>query len=169
MWPESRTHLPVTVIVRTWQPLDVQPTANGLLRFEWDFDDPVSAPLPDHDALRRFRRLGDGQDGAAKARRVANFARVYGPLSLPGSDDFRDRPNIERVSDWRRWARTMDAIVRVCLRDPAPRQADYDHLKAQFPQVGDLFPVNKFVRGSARDGIVHSWAATRDAARCVQC
>ena len=169
MWPESRTHLPVTVVVQTWQPLDARSTDDGLIHFEWDFEcPPVSAPLPDYDALRRFRRLGEGQDGPDKALRIAKFARLYGPLCLPTSNDFRERPNVEHVSDWRHWARTMDAIIRICVRDPPARRSDYDHLKAKFAEVRDLFPVNKLVEGSARDGLLNSWAAKRDAARCVR-
>jgi hypothetical protein len=116
--------------------------------------------------LRRFRRLGDGKDGPDKASRIAKFAARFGPLGVPTPTDFHETPNFERVSDWRLWARTMDAIVRICLRDPLPREEDYEHLRRAFRDRG-LFPQNPRVRGLPRQGFVESWAATRDAGRCL--
>ena len=76
---------------------------DGLIRFEWD-DDPVSAPPPDYEALARFRRVGDGKEGPDRAKRIAKFAATYGPLGVASANDFRERPLVEKVSDWRQWA-----------------------------------------------------------------
>jgi hypothetical protein len=159
----------VTVVVQTSLPLSVRAADDGLVHFEWDFEKTVAAPLPDRDALLRFRKLGTGSGGPDKASRIAKFAQRYGPLCLPTATDLREQPSTERVADWRQWAQTMDAILRICLRDPSPRPQDYEHLKTHFREVSELFPTNPRVKGTERRGYVHSWAATRDAARCVQC
>jgi hypothetical protein len=168
MWPSSRTQLPAVVDLRTYLPAAVNTTRDGLIRFDWNYEgEPSYAPMLDYEALHRFRRLGAGRDGADKATRIAKFAARYGPLCLPTTTDLKERPSHESVSTWRCWARTTEAIMRICLRDPSPRASDFEHLRDAFSDSG-LFPENQRQRASRPDGAtVPSWAATRDAGRCL--